>query len=322
MSSLPPPPEDLPEPTGQPVPGLGHPTGAISGSWPEPPVDAPSPFAPPGGGAFAPPGGGAFAPPGGGAFAPPGGGSPETGQGSVPPQFPPPQPPQFPPPQFPPIAGQYAAPPGPGLPAPPGGWIQPEAYGEAPPPHLPPPGGPGGPGGPGAPYGGGYQAYRPGMRAPSYAGFWSRLGANFIDSLIVGVVPAILYGVGIATSPQDACTTTYDSSGGVYTSCGADLGAVGPYLIAAFLAYVLLSFFVIVRPIGLTGQSIGSRAAGVRVIDSATGRPIGVGRSFGRFLAALFISRWCCNLGFLWMLWDDRKQTWHDKLATAIVVDA
>jgi uncharacterized RDD family membrane protein YckC len=138
----------------------------------------------------------------------------------------------------------------------------------------------------------------------------------------VGVVPAILYGVGIATSPQDACTTTYDSSGGVYTSCGADLGAVGPYLIAAFLAYVLLSFFVIVRPIGLTGQSIGSRATGVRVIDSATGRPIGVGRSFGRFLAALFISRWCCNLGFLWMLWDDRKQTWHDKLATAIVVDA
>ena len=79
MSSLPPPPEDLPEPTGQPVPGLGHPTGAISGSWPEPPVDAPSPFAPPGGGAFAPPGGGAFAPPGGG--------SPETGQGSVPPQI-------------------------------------------------------------------------------------------------------------------------------------------------------------------------------------------------------------------------------------------
>ena len=29
-----------------------------------------------------------------------------------------------------------------------------------------------------------------------------------------------------------------------------------------------------------------------------------------------------CYLGFLWPLWDDRKQTWGDKLTKAIVVQA
>lgn len=288
MSSLPPPPDDLPEPAGDPVPGLDHPTGAISGSW-SPPVDS----------------------------------------GSVPPQFPPPQVPQSPPPQvpqFPPPPSPFPVPPpgalppppgpGPGMPVPPGGWIQPEAYGELPPPPQFPPGGPG------APYGGGYQAYRPGMRPMvSYAGFWARFGATLIDGLVTGIVPAVLYGVGIATSSQELCTTTSDA-GGSYTSCTADLGDAGPFLIAAFLAYAVLSFFVVIRPIGLTGQSIGSRATSVRVVDSGTGQPIGVGRSLGRFVAALFISRWCCNLGYLWMLWDDRKQTWHDKLSSSVVVTA
>jgi uncharacterized RDD family membrane protein YckC len=27
-----------------------------------------------------------------------------------------------------------------------------------------------------------------------------------------------------------------------------------------------------------------------------------------------------CLLGYLWMLWDKEKQTWHDKLATTVVV--
>ena len=32
------------------------------------------------------------------------------------------------------------------------------------------------------------------------------------------------------------------------------------------------------------------------------------------------ISAWPCYLGYLWMLWDDRRQTWQDKVANSIVV--
>ena len=44
-----------------------------------------------------------------------------------------------------------------------------------------------------------------------------------------------------------------------------------------------------------------------------TGR--GVGRYFGRILSAFPLL-----LGYFWMLWDGRQQTWHDQLASTLVV--
>ena len=29
-----------------------------------------------------------------------------------------------------------------------------------------------------------------------------------------------------------------------------------------------------------------------------------------------------CCLGFLWMLWDDEDQTWHDKICDTVVIKA
>ena len=33
-----------------------------------------------------------------------------------------------------------------------------------------------------------------------------------------------------------------------------------------------------------------------------------------------FISGQICYLGYLWMLWDGKNQTWHDKVAGTFVV--
>ena len=64
------------------------------------------------------------------------------------------------------------------------------------------------------------------------------------------------------------------------------------------------------------------RIAKVRVVDAVTGQPgIGIGRSIGRYLARA-ISGWICYLGYFWMLWDERSQTWHDKVSNSIVVNA
>jgi uncharacterized RDD family membrane protein YckC len=27
-----------------------------------------------------------------------------------------------------------------------------------------------------------------------------------------------------------------------------------------------------------------------------------------------------CFLGYLWMLWDDKNQTWHDKVVNSVVI--
>ena len=70
---------------------------------------------------------------------------------------------------------------------------------------------------------------------------------------------------------------------------------------------------------GTTGQTLGKRALSVRVVDAHTGAPSGVGRAIGRYFARI-ISAIPCFLGFLWMLWDPNKQTWHDKMVGSFVV--
>ena len=50
--------------------------------------------------------------------------------------------------------------------------------------------------------------------------------------------------------------------------------------------------------------------------------PSAAGAAVGRYLFAAFISGNFLLLGYLWSLWDDRKQTWHDKVVSSVVVKA
>jgi uncharacterized RDD family membrane protein YckC len=70
---------------------------------------------------------------------------------------------------------------------------------------------------------------------------------------------------------------------------------------------------------GLTGQTLGKRAVGIRVIDFAAGGPIGTGRALLRYVGRI-LSAIPCLLGYFWMLWDPQKQTWHDKISGSVVV--
>ena len=70
---------------------------------------------------------------------------------------------------------------------------------------------------------------------------------------------------------------------------------------------------------GTRGQTVGKMALGIKVIDADTGGYIGVPRGIGRYFAR-FLSGIVFALGYLWMLWDDRNQCWHDKLVRSVVV--
>ena len=119
------------------------------------------------------------------------------------------------------------------------------------------------------------------------AGFWRRFGAYLIDSILIGIV------VGILT---------------------AALKTPGYFVgIAIGLAY-----FVYFEG-GSTGQTIGKRVLDIRVIDYATGGPLGYGKAFLRWIGRI-VSGAICALGYLWMIWDKEKQTWHDKIAGTVVV--
>lgn len=70
---------------------------------------------------------------------------------------------------------------------------------------------------------------------------------------------------------------------------------------------------------GPRGQTLGKMALDIRVVDFRTGSAIGYGRGALRYVARI-VSSIPCYLGYFWMLWDREKQTWHDKMATTVVV--
>ncbi|MEA2434417.1 MAG: hypothetical protein QOG54_1874 [Actinomycetota bacterium] len=89
----------------------------------------------------------------------------------------------------------------------------------------------------------------------------------------------------------------------------------GPFVVTLLVGTI---YFTLTEGSG-SGQSLGKKLAGLRVIDFNTGGPIGYGRAFLRQIGKL-ISFIPLGLGFFWMLWDGQKQTWGDKMATSIVV--
>jgi uncharacterized RDD family membrane protein YckC len=117
--------------------------------------------------------------------------------------------------------------------------------------------------------------------------FWRRLGAALIDGLVFGVVRVVLALI-----------------------VGAN-AAAGLALIGAAVYFVYFH--------GTTGQTPGDAALSIRVVDAETGGRISYGRAFGRW-AMSFVSGIVLLIGYLWMIWDSEKQTWHDKVARTYVV--
>lgn len=70
---------------------------------------------------------------------------------------------------------------------------------------------------------------------------------------------------------------------------------------------------------GRTGQTIGKKALGIRLVKEATGQPLGVGMAFVRRIAH-FLDSIACYIGWLWPAWDAKRQTFADKVCSSIVI--
>ena len=140
----------------------------------------------------------------------------------------------------------------------------------------------------------GYQAQQPvayssgsGPSGPR-AGFWIRFAGLLLDGLILAVPSIVLFLI-------------------------LDVG------IAYVLTFVVVLAYFIALEGGPTGQTLGMKAVSIRVVDFDGGGPIGYGRATVRALVQYFLSG-ILYLGYLWMLWDREKQTWHDKASRSVVV--
>jgi uncharacterized RDD family membrane protein YckC len=220
----------------------------------------------------------------------------------------PPQPPSGPPPPPPPPrGGAYPPPPPPGgYPPPPqaGGYPPPPQAGGYPPP--PPSYQPQAAGAPGRPVGQ--------LPPEAYTSWIARVGAAIIDAIPIIVVGGIGQGILLATG-QNSCVT--DSYGyGVY--CTSSPSGIG--LAIAFIAWLACLAYAIWNwgyRQGTTGSSIGKSVLKFKVVAESTGAPIGFGLSIVRQLAHI-VDTIICYIGYLFPLWDSKRQTLADKIMSTV----
>ena len=132
-----------------------------------------------------------------------------------------------------------------------------------------------------------------------YAGFWVRVGAALIDTIIFMIV------IGVPL--------TYIYGSGYWVDEALIRGAWD-----AILNY-LLPFVATIWFWTRFCATPGKMALKLKVLDAKTGAKPTVGQSVGRYLG-YFVSMIPLFLGFIWVGVDKRKQGFHDKLAGTVVV--
>lgn len=197
----------------------------------------------------------------------------------------PPTPDNYPPPPpggyYPPPPGAYPRYPGSGYPPPPP---------PPPPPRVPP-----------------REAYTP----------WSRrLLAFLIDWTPFYILLALPYLIE-AFEYGASCAAESFAEG---TECSSELSDLWAIVaLSALLLMAVYFFWNFCYRQGKTGQSIGKSVLKFKVISEKTWQPIGFWRSFLRQIAH-YVDQLICYIGYLFPLWDDKRQTIADKIMSTVCV--
>jgi uncharacterized RDD family membrane protein YckC len=161
----------------------------------------------------------------------------------------------------------------------------------------------------------GQQGY--GTPVYDYASWFKRVAGTIIDALVTMLALVPLYvGMGIlfstaetTTRPDGTTSATFEGS-----ATATSLMVVG-FLLG--LGFFIWNTFV--RQ-GRTGATIGKSAIGITLLKESTGQPVGAGMAFVRYIVHQFTDG-LCFLGYLWPLWDAKRQTWTDKILSQVVVN-
>lgn len=129
------------------------------------------------------------------------------------------------------------------------------------------------------------------------------------------LVPFLLAAVIILAATSTSAT--YDPNTNTYSPGGQSVVGVAIALLL-YAGVIAFSLYQLYRQ-GTTGQTIGKKVVGIRVIRETDGRPTGFGMAFVRNLAHN-IDSISLYIGWLWPLWDAKKQTFADKMCGTLVI--
>ena len=154
-----------------------------------------------------------------------------------------------------------------------------------------------------------------------YAGFWIRLWAHVIDSVLIALItiPAVIsvYGYNYLIL-SDVLVFLDPFPGALFflDPFSGDLFFLGPmdFFITVVLPGTAVVLFWVYRQ-----ATPGKMAISAKIVDAVTGEKPSTGQCIGRYFAYI-PSTLVFFLGFIWIAFDARKQGWHDKLAGTVVV--
>jgi uncharacterized RDD family membrane protein YckC len=122
-----------------------------------------------------------------------------------------------------------------------------------------------------------------------FGGFWIRFIAYYVDGLLAEIIVILLV---LAFIPSIA----------------------GVLLISMI---VMPAYFIGFW--ATTGQTVGMKLLGLRVVRNSDGGRLGFGGAVLR-LAGFAISCLPLYLGLIWVAFDSRKRGWHDLIAGSVVI--
>lgn len=124
----------------------------------------------------------------------------------------------------------------------------------------------------------------------AYGSFWERFAAMFIDGIILAIVNFL---VGLLVSGW-------------------------PFFAGNLVTIIIGWLYYALQESGSNQATLGKRAMGLSVTD-LNGHRVSfaraTGRHFGKIISAIIIF-----IGYFMMIWDDRNQTLHDKMAGTLIV--
>jgi uncharacterized RDD family membrane protein YckC len=136
-----------------------------------------------------------------------------------------------------------------------------------------------------------------------YAGFWLRFVAAVIDGLILGIPMAAIVAVCVTLLPNDVWIVVFDLT---------------PFWMSELVLLLFLWPYYSAMESSRYQATFGKMLLGLIVTD-LNGERVSFGRATGRHWAKVF-SSYCVMLGYLTAGFDDKKQAWHDSIASCLVI--
>jgi uncharacterized RDD family membrane protein YckC len=149
---------------------------------------------------------------------------------------------------------------------------------------------------------------------------WGRRVLGYLVDIFLSAVASIPLIVSFAMLAPELDMRVDPVTGESYSGPNADVsGATIGLLVLGVLVALAFGIWNQVIRQGRTGYSLGKTAVGIRLVKDGSGQPMGAGWCFVRQLAH-YVDSLICYLGWLWPLWDTKRQTLADKIMGTVVV--